>query len=216
MLINFLNPKCKPIAHSTVPCSEGYEINNLIISENEVVHRGFLAYSCIRPPVDIEFNLICCVNLNYILIESTVGAQKSTGFEILIKNKSTQFYQTVCVCYLNDNEVGLVCYNARTFQPDKMNSRNNYKFCAMKSSQWRLFTTCDKVKVRVLKTRNSVPCIGKIQVWGFISKACSSNKKHQVLEMCALKSNCENQEDISNFETAIIGKIFNLERGKGT
>ncbi|XP_065174126.1 RING finger protein 37 [Atheta coriaria] len=68
---------------------------------------------------------------------------------------------------------------------DKQNpptsNTNSYTLSYFKSFQHRVFTNTNKLCVRILRTDSrSVPCLGSVEVWGYIGKNCSQETKQTV------------------------------------
>lgn len=78
MHINFVDHALRPRIYSDKVSCDNYEVSNLISSNS----LGFLAESFIKPPATITIVFPCNINIERILINSKVGSQQSTGFEI--------------------------------------------------------------------------------------------------------------------------------------
>lgn len=167
-MFNFLDCKLNPQVTSSCPATDGYEASNLITNDFQLKSKGFLAYTAIKPPVHIDFKLICPINIHYIKIWPSVGSQKSSAFEILVKNSAEDF-NVVSKVY-NKNS-GVIIYN-RKFYSEKSQC-DNYTVHFFKSSEFRKFTCAEHLRLRILQTASSVPCIGNIEIWGNVSRICS-------------------------------------------
>lgn len=55
MLFNFCDPRLRPEIQCSTVSTEGYEVTNLITGTD----KGFLAYACIKPPINIDVTFIC-------------------------------------------------------------------------------------------------------------------------------------------------------------
>lgn len=171
-MINFLNSKLSPKVSSSASSMDNYDVENLI-NENDLIRaRGFLAFSSIKPPIDIDFELICPISIAYVFIVTAVGSQKCNGIEILAKTHSNE-YTSIAKAFFT--EKSLIACNSRLFSrlipPPGFNE--NCHLCFFKSNTFRTFTNASKIRIRILRTENSVPCLGKVEIWGRVSKMCS-------------------------------------------
>ncbi|CAH0555541.1 unnamed protein product [Brassicogethes aeneus] len=174
---NFLNPKLFPKAVCKSPCLDNYEIENIISEDYTKKCRGFLAYSSIKPPVDVDFEFICSVNIYYIKINSSVGSQKCTGIELLIKSSDT--YTTVAKALFE--KAGVVFCNSRFYSKEKPPcDLQDYHLAFFSSNLFRLFLNAKGVRLRIFRTYKSVPCLSSVEVWGKVSKLCSATTKETV------------------------------------
>lgn len=78
MHINFVDQALHPRIYCDKVSCDNYEVSNLISSNS----LGFLAESFIKPPATITIVFPCNINIERIFINSKVGSQQSTGFEI--------------------------------------------------------------------------------------------------------------------------------------
>lgn len=127
-----------------------------------------MAYTTIRPPVDLTFELICPVNIHHIKLFTTVGNQKCTCIEIEAKiSKSTEF-KSIAKSHFDASTV--------VFQSTRANVHQSFPDCKLfyfNRYAFRSFTNAIFVKVKILQTQRSVPCLGGIEIWGKPSKLCS-------------------------------------------
>ncbi|XP_044726797.1 RING finger protein 37 [Chrysoperla carnea] len=182
-MLNFMDSKLKPDIKSLSPYEDGYDVTNLTSSNSIVKKQGFLAYKSVRPPVDVNIKLICTVNLNHIIINGRRGAQQSTAFELYLKDGCISNYTSISKVYLENDEMGVVFYNMRTFKADEHRIPKCFKLVPLSRVHWRLIISCDYLKIRILRTKD-IPCIGSLEIWGHIAKYCSSELKNQVLRLC--------------------------------
>ncbi|GJQ75990.1 hypothetical protein Trydic_g18044 [Trypoxylus dichotomus] len=73
-----------------------YEVNNLISSEFLTKSRGFIAYTTMKPPIDIDFQLLCV--------------------EVFVKNGNSQ-YVSISKAFYEEN--GVVFCNSRFYSKNK-------------------------------------------------------------------------------------------------
>lgn len=172
---NFLHSRLLPKVTCSSPPMDNYEAENLINENEQIRSRGFLAYTSIKPPVDVNFELLCPIGMHYILIVTTVGTQKTTGVEILARSNNSDFISIAKTLLLN-NETGIIACNSRMYSTSKPPSkyREDFQLCFFKSNTFRTFTNACELKVRIFRTEKSVPCLGKVEIWGKVSKMCST------------------------------------------
>lgn len=191
MEFNFLIPKLLPKVSCSAPTVDNYEADNLINEVERIRARGFLAYSSIKPPVDVDFKLLCPISISYILILTTVGTQKTTAIEILARNNNSEFISIAKAHLINEKESGIVACNSRLFSSGKLpeNYREGLKLCFFKSNTFRTFTNATDVRIRILRTEKSVPCLGKVEIWGKVSRFCSEVTVRTVHQLMNGKTN---------------------------
>lgn len=188
MLINF-SRKCM---ESSVTCStvssDGYEVTNLTCDSD----RGFLAYSCIKPPIHIDFSFICNIQINHILIWPSVGAQKSSAFEISII--SANQYKQVATGFLSPEHLGLLFYRRDT-NPTSFDAPPHFLRRYLKLSHDENLKNVQNLRISILRTQNSVPAVGRVEIWGRVS---SFNSRKTIERVRSLWQN-------NNVETSTIG-----------
>ncbi|XP_014663380.1 PREDICTED: RING finger protein 37-like [Priapulus caudatus] len=79
MSINFCASVLGARIHCAAVSCDGYEPDNLLRRPS----RGFLAERFVRPPVTITVTLPLNVDVSHVVVTTTVGAQTTTGLEIL-------------------------------------------------------------------------------------------------------------------------------------
>lgn len=171
-MINFLNSKLSPKVSCSAASMDNYDVENLI-NENDLIRaRGFLAFSSIKPPVDIDFEIICPISIAYVFIVTSVGSQKCNGIEIFAKTHNNE-YKSIAKAFFSERN--LIACNSRQFSRTKPPSgfNENSHLCFFKSNTFRTFINASKIRIRILHTENSVPCLGKVEIWGRVSKMCS-------------------------------------------
>ncbi|KAF7401161.1 hypothetical protein HZH68_006981 [Vespula germanica] len=172
VLMNF----CAPCLQPTVTCdtisTEGYDVTNLI----QDPCNGFLAYSCIKPPVQIDFTFLCNIQIHHICIWPSVGSQKSSGFQIYAKtvNNNTMSYTLLSSGCLNANNTGVLFYAANV-NPANISIAPNFLQRYIKGSTRNIVSQTKSLRICIFKTQNSVPALGKIEVWGSVSPKSSKD-----------------------------------------
>lgn len=169
---DFLNSKLFPKVSCKTACMDGYEAENLISNNYLVKSRGFMAFTSIKPPIDVHFILICSVNIGYIRIKAANGSQKISGVEILGKSPKSEL---VSIAQATFDKSDVVFCNSRTY--NKQNPPPNCSditIAFFKANTFRVFLNASEVIVRITRVdRTSVPCLGRVEIWGNISKSCS-------------------------------------------
>lgn len=178
-MFNFLNLKLSPKIICRSPAMDNYEIDNLISDKYIERSRGFIAYSSIKPPVEIEVEFICPVNISYITLNTTVGSQKCTGIEIFARNSSVN-YTSICKS-VYDNP-GIVFCNSKMYSKNNLppNFNANYHLAFFKCNTFNCFLNASAIKITIFRTEKSVPCLGSVEVWGTTSRACSTVTKETI------------------------------------
>ncbi|KAL0129661.1 hypothetical protein PUN28_001732 [Cardiocondyla obscurior] len=172
MLLNFCDPRLRPEIKCSAVSTDGYEATNLINDFS----KGYLAYSCIKPPVHIDITFLCNVRLNHILIWPTVGSQKSSGFQLYSKNTddSSLPYILLSNGFLRPSDTGLLFYVA-DIDPAGIPAPANFLNRYIKSSMRHVTNYTQVLRITICKTENSVPALGKIEVWGTVSPRCGKD-----------------------------------------
>ncbi|KAJ8687838.1 hypothetical protein QAD02_023632 [Eretmocerus hayati] len=108
MLVNFCDASLRTEVTCSTISTEGHDVTNL--TNNSC--KGFLAYSCIKPPVSIDFSFICNVQVTHVIIWPQIGAQKSCGFKLSFKSSdaSDECFTDVSTGFIQKEETGLLCY----------------------------------------------------------------------------------------------------------
>lgn len=183
VLFNFLDPKLSPFVRTSSPATDNYEVDNLVSENFTKKNLGFIAYSSVKPPVDIEFTFICPVNIHYIMLKTMVGSQKSTGIEIMAKNDSQEYTYISKSIY---NQLGVFFCNSKIYSKDscpKNFDHNLYHMAYFNRSSYRVFLEATSLKIIIFRTEKSVPCLGAIEVWGMPAKSCSKVTKETVIHI---------------------------------
>ncbi|CAG9830034.1 unnamed protein product [Diabrotica balteata] len=171
-MFNFLDSKLVPKVVCRTPATDNYEVDNLISNKYIDKIRGFISYSAIKPPVEVEFEFICPVNIHYIIINTTVGNQKCSGIELLAKKQNSDYISIGKCIYENS---GIVFCNSRKYSNTQLppNCDTSFHLAFFKSHTFQHFLNAQSIKIIIFRTEKSVPCIGSVEVWGIPSKSCS-------------------------------------------
>lgn len=134
-------------------------------------------------------------DIKYIVIGTRVGGQKSSGFQI-----STGFNDNLQkICSMITEKEAIVFHDNST---DLSKFGNDYDKCCFNISASRCIRSAKKLSVRIFKTANSIPAIGKLEVWGNVS--CSVSKEVRQAITCNWEDSKKPKEtrvEITNTES---------------
>lgn len=171
---------CDPIFNASIQLDgscisrEDYSVQNLISSDVELRNKGFLCETFIRPPVSMTISFPYDFDIKYIVIGTRVGGQKSSGFQLSVGyNENLQK-----ICSLITEKESIVFHDNSS---DLSSFGNNYDKCCFNISASRLIRSVKKLSVRIFKTNNSIPALGKLEIWGKISNSLPENIRQTVI-----------------------------------
>jgi len=172
MLLNFCDPRLRPEIKCSDVSTDGYEVTNLISDSC----NGYLAYSCIKPPVHIDITFLCNVRLNHVLIWPAVGSQKSSGFQLYSKNTddSSIPYTLLSSGFLGPHDAGLL-FHSVDINPTEIPTPANFMIRHIKASVGYIAKCVQVLRITICKTENSVPALRKVEVWGTVSPRCGKD-----------------------------------------
>ncbi|KAJ8868190.1 hypothetical protein PR048_031999 [Dryococelus australis] len=179
MLMNFCNSVLKPKVKSSCLCNEEYDVTNLISSNYLKYSRGFVAYVVVKPPVFVEFEFVCPVNVSHVIIWSEVGGQKSSGLELFSKHERNDTAAKIGWAMLRDGQPGVV-FHQGDVEPGQVPAGF---VCTLLSERAAPLRNVRNVVVRIFKTRSSVPALGRVEVWGEVSKSAPPALRASVLQL---------------------------------
>lgn len=205
-MFDFLNLKLSPKVRCTAPSMDGYETENLISPNELTKSRGFLAYISIRPPVDLDFELICPISIGYVFLSTVVGSQKTNGVELLAKSRNCGEFVSVAKAFFSSEEGVFFC-NSRLFSKAAPPANYSARFylCFLKRDAFKVFMNASEVRVRILRTERSVPCLGRVEIWGRVSKMCSettANTINKLMQPVARSS----EEEIAADNSSVVAR----------
>lgn len=147
-----------------VPCSEGYGPSNLVTNNFIEKSKGFLAERFIKPPVNLTLEFKSEIDIEYVAVTCSVGAQKSKGLELFSQSISKGcYYESVASGVLPDDKIGFVFHRFNVNVKDKFGEK--YSFRTFKSS--RFLSLVNNIKIKIFCTSGvSIPALGKIEIWG--------------------------------------------------
>lgn len=211
-VINFIDP----IFDTKVKCScavdDFYPIENLISNDKQKLSRGFMAYSVVKPPVELEFQLCCIIEVTSIKIWPQIDSLKSTGFEVYVSNDKTPNDYYKAASHFNLQEYGIQFIN--NFSSNDR-SEQNFAVKPFYSSVKNQLRKVKNIKLIIKQTPRCVPVIKRIEVWGKISQLASMEQKEYVYKkMSAVRENsdCILSEIDNNQKNPVINRNpINLE-----
>lgn len=204
MDVNFCSPGLTVSVKSSAVSCDGYEVDNLVSNDFFKKQKGFLAERFIKPPVTLTFEFSCYIKINYLLIQSNVGAQKSTGLEVFTTSNSDNQGElaqdtklnSVASGIIRSDETGFVFYRHGDDIRKKIPG-GNFVFSTFKSSR-NLVTRV--LSIKIFKTYgSSIPALGRVELWGRPSSGCPKNVidnvyncwKQHVNRACSMFSDAE-------------------------
>ncbi|XP_046735556.1 RING finger protein 37 [Diprion similis] len=169
MLLNFCHPCLRPEISCSTISTEGYDVKNLVSESSQ----GFLAYACIKPPINIDLTFICNVEISRVIVWPSVGSQKSSGFQLMAKSTTDigAPYSTLSNAYLSDAQGGVIFYR-RDINETLTSVPNGFLQRYIKISDHHAVNKATNLRLCIVKTENSVPAIGRIEVWGRVARYC--------------------------------------------
>ncbi|XP_063236835.1 RING finger protein 37 [Bacillus rossius redtenbacheri] len=164
MLINFCHPALKPKVSCSCLSNEEHDVTNLVSSDARERARGFLAYVVVRPPVRVELQFACHINVGRVALWPQVGSQKSTGLEIFSQHDEGGAEERLGSVELQSGEQGVVFHQAGSLGVSAPLGFVRRAFGARPAQLRRV----KGLVVRIFRTRSSVPALGRVEVWGWI------------------------------------------------
>lgn len=204
--INFLDA----IFDTTVKCScivdDFYSIENLVSSDIQKRNCGFMAYRVVKPPIEIEFQLCCSIELKSIKIWPRINSLKSTAFEIFVSSEKTSSTYSKVASRFNLLEDGIQFTNNISNNSDEQ----QFALVPFYPSVKNLLRKVKNVKIVIKQTAKCVPVIRKIEIWGNVSKFSSKdqqenvqNKLNQMNGQTDFRSTSQPTETESNHEISM-------------
>lgn len=171
---------CDPVFKASIQLDgscisrEDYSVENLISPDPGIRRRGFLCETFIRPPVSLTISFPFAFDIKYVVIGTRVGGQKSSGFQISAgRNDNVQK-----ICSMITEKETIVFHDNDT---DLSIFGNDSEKCCFNISASRNIRSAEKLSVRIFRTANSIPAIGKLEVWGKISFSVSKAVRQSII-----------------------------------
>lgn len=187
MLLNFLDASLTPSVQCSATAEDDYSEQNLIAaSDSPAFASGFMAYSVVKPPVDLIFTLCCPIELQSIILMTRSGSLKSNGFEVFtrvanIGSTSTEFRKVGQIYNLKHD--GVLFFN--TYTANKYSSQIRSYGDKMHCSQ--LFLNLGRralvhqVKITIKSTERCVPVMKQVQILGLPAPSLSLDSKMVIM-----------------------------------
>ncbi|XP_058792534.1 RING finger protein 37 [Phymastichus coffea] len=197
MLVNFCDSSLRTDITCSTVSTEGYEAENLINNSE----KGFLAYACIKPPVSIDFSFICNVQISHVIVWPQIGAQKSSGFQLSVKStdSSNQPFIDVSSAFLQKTDTGLLFYRRDITNYTEITLPNTFLKRYIKTAN--VVNYANVLRLRIIKTDNSVPALSKIEIWGTVSPKCGKDVASNVMALWMNRHNSLSASQISVHST---------------
>lgn len=177
--INFLDP----IFDTKIKCScivdDYYPAENLISTNRQQLARGFMAYNVVKPPIELEFQLCCCIELICIKIWPQIDSLKSTGFELHINGNNIEAEYRKTASHFNLQEYGIQFINS-SIATNTIASESNFAVIPFYPSTKNQLRKVKNVKLIIKQTTRCVPVLRRIEIWGNISKFATQEQKNHV------------------------------------
>lgn len=198
-LYNFSSSMLKPTVKCDCPCSDNYEVENLISSDPTKLNRGFMAYHVTKPPIQLEFIFYCRIEIVLIKIWTKIGALSSTSFELFTENGCRVGDVTI-----EDEKEGVV-FKLKDFKESSYNGlqvSNLFREYSLQNTR--------NIKVRITKTNKSAPVIRKIEIFGKPSKYCSLKEIDDIKKMWAGDCGINTKNATSNYSEQNVQDLNNI------
>lgn len=179
---NFLDP----IFETQIKCSctvdDFHGVENLI--SNNDGRSYFMAYSVVKPPVELEFHLCCTIELQSIKIWPKIDSLKSTGFEIYANGGggggSAQSEFRKVASHFNLQENGIHFINDSITTGDTNNGQDLFAVKPFYSSTRNQLRKVQAIKLIIKQTAKCVPVLKRIEIWGRVSRFATEEQKASV------------------------------------
>lgn len=174
---NFLDPIFKTQIKCSCTVDDFHGVENLISNDEK---SYFMAYSVVKPPVELEFQLCCTIELYSIKIWPKIDSLKSTGFEIYANIGSAQSEFRKVASHFNLQENGINFINDSIISMD--NNGQDFAVKPFYSSTKNQLRKVHAIKLIIKQTAKCVPVLKRIEIWGRISRFATKEQKASVSE----------------------------------
>lgn len=198
-LANFLHPALSPQIESSTISSEGHELGNLVSSDKQLFHKGFLAERFISGPVSIRLTFICPITIKYVVIWPQVGTQKSFGFELSLLSSSNEC-KRFATCQIPNDKNGILFHKEGSPLDLSMLSPDVEFFARSTFFRNRIHEHVQVMQVKIFRS-HFVPAIKKIEVWAEPHRSCDAGTKKRIsrlwFEACHSTESCRLPETLA-------------------
>lgn len=139
-----------------------------------------MAYRVVKPPIELEFQLCCTIELCSIRIWPKIDSLKSTGFEIYATGDGAQCefrkvashfnLQENCIHFINDSIISV------------KNDGRDLAVTPFYSSARNQLRKIHTIKIIIKQTAKCVPVLKRIEIWGRLSRFTSKEQRAKVHE----------------------------------
>lgn len=178
-VLNFLNPILKPAVKCDAVADDLYLPENLLAADQQKFNLGFMAYRVTKPPIDLDFQLVCGIELSYIKIWPKIDSLKSTGFDVFVSSQrgpNAQFVKIANCFNLAEDGVVFVQANSEMAEdecPNNFKVIRCYRFA-------RTIRTVRSVRICIRQTNRCVPVVKRIEIWGRVASSESEMTNQKV------------------------------------
>lgn len=176
IVINIIDPTFETILKCSCTEDDDYPLVNLIAKDKKKRNLGFMAYRVVKPPIDLEFNLMCCIELVSIKIWSKMDSLKSTGFEIFVKENDVQSDYRKVGSHFNLKENGIQ-FMSKNFTECNVSQEMGFANSPFYHSVQNQLRKVKNVKIVIKQTERCVPVIKRLEILGTISKFASEKQR---------------------------------------
>ena len=191
MAVNFTSAEFKPRVVADKVALDDYEVTNLI-SSHSLPNNGFMCERFVRTPVNVTFHFPFNIDISYIIVDTAIGAQRSTGLQIFThsikERKHTWFFDKKVEIKAKDvdmlvfQSVGRKCHpDSRIFnfvnkayRPRSFGEYGSLPLLQhidnaelLNARRYFYLSNASYLTVRIIQTASgSVPCLKSVQIWG--------------------------------------------------
>lgn len=183
-LINFLNPILTPTVECNAVADDSHPPENLLAADRRKADLGFMAYHVTKPPIHLEFHLICGIELSCIKIWPQIDSLKSTGFEVFVSRQTgpnAQFVKIANCFNLSENGVVFVQSDADINADECVNAENFKVVRCFRTA--RMIRTMRCIRICIRQTNRCVPVMKRIEIWGRIAPSETEKMAQKVLAL---------------------------------
>lgn len=175
-VINIIDPNFETVLRCSCIEDDQYPLLNLTAKDQEKRSLGFMAYQVVKPPIDLEFNLMCCIELVSIKIWPQIDSLKSTGFEIFVKGNGVQSDYQKVGSHFNLKENGIQFMNTH-FTECNVSQEMAFAISPFYHSVKNQLRKVENVKIVIKQTERCIPVIKRLEILGTISKFASEKQR---------------------------------------
>lgn len=185
MLLNFLDASLSPTVQCSATAEDNYSEQNLIAdSDSSAFLSGFMAYSVVKPPVDLLFTLCCPIELQSIILKTRSGSLKSNGFEVFTKvsNSTKDEFRKVGQVY-NLKQDGVLFYNTYTSKKysSHIQSGGDGMLCSELFLNLGRRALVTQVKITIKCTERCVPVMKEVKIYGLPGKSLPQDTRMAIM-----------------------------------